>query len=55
MSGPGHRILYLDVDLSGHQRLRLTVFYDNHVIGEFSTPRTLAFERRGPISSSGST
>jgi hypothetical protein len=44
MSAPGRRILYRDVDLSHPQRLRLTVFYDNHVVGKFSTPRTLEFE-----------
>jgi hypothetical protein len=48
MSGPGRRILYRDVELSGRQRLRLTVFYDNDVVGKFSTPRTLEFEGRGP-------
>jgi hypothetical protein len=48
MSAAGRRILYRDLDLSGPQRLRLTVFYDNHAVGEFSTPRTLEFEGRGP-------
>jgi hypothetical protein len=44
MSAAGRRILYRNVQLNGPQRLRLTLFYDNHVVGEFSTPRTLAFE-----------
>jgi hypothetical protein len=48
MSAAGRRILYRDVDLSGPQRLRLEVFYDNHVVGEFSTPKTLEFEGREP-------
>jgi hypothetical protein len=48
MSAPGRRILYRDVDLTGSRRLRLTVFYDNHVVGEFATPRTLEFEGSGP-------
>jgi hypothetical protein len=48
MSGPGRRILYRYLELHGRQRLRLTVFYDNREIGEFSTPRTLAFEGRRP-------
>ena len=48
MSAPGRRILYRDIKPTGPQRLRLTVFYDNQVVGEFSTPRTLEFERRGP-------
>lgn len=48
MSAPGRRILYRDVELNGPRRLRLTLFYDNHVVGRFSTPRTLAFERRQP-------
>jgi hypothetical protein len=39
---------YRDVDLSGPQRLRLALFYDNHVVGEFSTPRTLEFDERRP-------
>jgi hypothetical protein len=44
MSAPGRRILYRDVHVNGPQRLRLALFYDNHVVGQFSTPTTLAFE-----------
>lgn len=48
MSAPGTRILYRDVRLSGPRRLRLTVFYDNHVVDRFFTPRTLRFEDCAP-------
>lgn len=48
MSAPGRRILYRDIKPTGPQRLRLTVFYDNHVVGKFSTPRTLQFDERRP-------
>jgi hypothetical protein len=44
MRAPGARILYRDLRLDGHQRLRVTLFYDNHAAGRFFTPRTLAFE-----------
>jgi hypothetical protein len=30
--------------LHGRQRLRVTMFYDNHAANRFFTPRTLAFE-----------
>lgn len=48
MSAPGRRILYRDIEPAGAQRLRLTLFYDNHVVGKFSAPRTLQFDERRP-------
>jgi hypothetical protein len=49
MSEAGRRILYRDIKLTGAQRLRLTLFYDNYVGAEFSAPRTLElFDGRRP-------
>jgi hypothetical protein len=48
MSAPGRRILYRDIKPTGAQRLRLTLFYDNVVVGKFSAPRTLRFDERRP-------
>jgi hypothetical protein len=48
MSGPGRRILYRDIEPTGSQRLRLTLFYDNQAVGRFSSPRTLQFDERRP-------